>query len=429
MPHISVIIATFNWSAALRLAIRSVLAQTFADFELLVIGDGCTDDSADVAAETNDPRVQWHNLPQRTGSQAGPNNEGIRRARGEYVAYHGHDDLWHPQHLETLVRALDDAHADLAYAGTIFYGPRDADVRGVTGVSPPLRGETLRFVAPSSIAHRRDLVDEIGGWRDHREVGYPVDYEFQQRAWSLRQSFVPTGRVTVFKFPAAWRRDAYRTHNVDEQETLLRRMREEPDFMERELVALVAALAEHRMIDVAKSVEAAPGLLSAITKVFKGAPDEAPQRERVHRMRYTFDEKLAGLEWCGPEPNADFGTFQWSGPSTRSSLDLPLRTDGDLEVTIHLLAPLAMDVLDELRLVVNGDAIALDATPEPSGAFLLRGRIERDTLSKSNGETRLTFEVSRTVVPSELDPASNDHRRLGLPFHWIDIAPLEGGGE
>ncbi|HWW61934.1 MAG TPA: glycosyltransferase, partial [Thermoanaerobaculia bacterium] len=423
MPRVSVIIATWNWSAALRLAIRSVLAQTFDDFELLVIGDGCTDDSAAVVAAAKDPRVSWHNLGERGGSQAGPNNEGIRRARGEYVAYHGHDDLWHPRHLGTLVRALDDAQADLAYAGTIFYGPPEADVRGVTGVAPPLRGNTLRFAAPSSIAHRRDLVDRVGGWGNPRELGYPADYEFQRRAWASRQSFVSTGHVTVFKFPAAWRRDAYRTRSVDEQEALLRRMHEEPDFLERELVALAAAFAEHRTVDVARSVEDAPGHLSAITKAFKGAPDEGVPRERVDRLRYAFDVKLAGLEWYRPETHPDFGTFQWSGPSRRSSLDLPLRTDAGLDIAIHILSPLEMAVLDELRFTVNGDAIALEVTAEPTGAFLLRGHVRRETLAQSDAEPRFTFEVPRTIVPSDLDAASGDHRRLGLPFNWMEVGP------
>ena len=49
-PLVSVVIATFNWSAALRLAIRSVLQQTLGDFEVLVVGDACTDDSEAVVA-------------------------------------------------------------------------------------------------------------------------------------------------------------------------------------------------------------------------------------------------------------------------------------------------------------------------------------------------------------------------------------------
>src|SRR5688572_29309589 len=98
-PRITVIIATYNWSTVLPYSIGSVLGQSLTDFELLVIGDGCTDDSEQVVSGIGDPRVQWINIP-RHGHQSGPNNEGIRRARSGYIAYLGHDDLWLPHHFE-----------------------------------------------------------------------------------------------------------------------------------------------------------------------------------------------------------------------------------------------------------------------------------------------------------------------------------------
>src|ERR1041385_1945984 len=102
MPRVSVIIPTYNWSSVLRYSIRSALWQTMQDFELIVVGDGCTDDSAEVVASFQDPRVSWHNLPSNCGSQSIPNNKGLELARGQYVAYLGHDDIWLPQHLEIL---------------------------------------------------------------------------------------------------------------------------------------------------------------------------------------------------------------------------------------------------------------------------------------------------------------------------------------
>lgn len=107
LPGITVIIPTYNWATVLPFSIGSVLGQTRADFEILVIGDGCTDESAAVVAAIRDRRVQWVNLPSNTGHQAGPNTEGLHRARGKYIAYLGHDDLWLPRHLELLVGALE----------------------------------------------------------------------------------------------------------------------------------------------------------------------------------------------------------------------------------------------------------------------------------------------------------------------------------
>ena len=94
-PTVSIIISTYNWSSVLRFAIASVLAQTFRSFELIVVGDCCTDDSEAVVESFSDPRIQWYNLTENAGGQFGPNNQGVALARGRYIAYLGHDDLWH----------------------------------------------------------------------------------------------------------------------------------------------------------------------------------------------------------------------------------------------------------------------------------------------------------------------------------------------
>src|SRR6185437_6930430 len=61
-PRVTVVIATYNWATVLPYSIGSVLDQTFTDFELLVVGEGCTDESDAVVTRIGDPRVQWHNL-------------------------------------------------------------------------------------------------------------------------------------------------------------------------------------------------------------------------------------------------------------------------------------------------------------------------------------------------------------------------------
>jgi len=89
-PRVTVIIPTWNWSSVLPCSIGSVLRQTWTDFELLVIGDCCTDDSESVVTRLaqTDSRIRWINLPQNSGQQAGPNNEVLRIARGELIRRH-----------------------------------------------------------------------------------------------------------------------------------------------------------------------------------------------------------------------------------------------------------------------------------------------------------------------------------------------------
>ncbi len=232
-PRVTVIIATYNWSSVLRYSVGSVLRQTFTDFELLVVGDGCTDDSAEVVAGAGDPRVRWINLPANTGHQSGPNNEGLRQGRGEIVAYLGHDDLWLPHHLEVMVEALDRTGSDLAYALAINV---DADGTTWPNVPRPLEG---RFTAPLAIVHRKRVTDDMGGWRDYRELREPPDHELWRRAQGRGCSFTFVPRLTGIKFPASMRPGVYRTRPAGQQAEWSARIAREPGIEVEVLVQMV----------------------------------------------------------------------------------------------------------------------------------------------------------------------------------------------
>src|SRR4051812_42918921 len=76
-PAVSIVVATYNRSNVLELAIASVVAQTFTDWELLVVGDACTDDSEQVVESFADPRIVWTNLAVNHGDQSGPSNHAM----------------------------------------------------------------------------------------------------------------------------------------------------------------------------------------------------------------------------------------------------------------------------------------------------------------------------------------------------------------
>jgi glycosyltransferase involved in cell wall biosynthesis len=115
-PGVSIILATFNRPDVLAFAIRSVLAQDFQDWEMIVVGDLCTQSTATTIAGFDDPRITYLNLPLRYGDQSGPNNVGIARARGRYLAFLNHDDLWFPDHLSTTIAWLEASGADMVIA-------------------------------------------------------------------------------------------------------------------------------------------------------------------------------------------------------------------------------------------------------------------------------------------------------------------------
>ena len=177
-------IPTYNWSAVLRYSIRTALWQTYSNIEVLVVGDCCTDDSEQVVGSFGDPRVRWHNLPENSGNQAGPNGAALELARGDYVAYLGHDDVWLPTHLAWLMEGVAHTGSRLAHTRPNGSGP-SGTYRGCDGA--PI----------SSYLHESQLGREVG-WRDYREIVLGPDYDFIERADDRAGTLVvPAHRVQV----------------------------------------------------------------------------------------------------------------------------------------------------------------------------------------------------------------------------------------
>lgn len=116
-PLISVYIPTYNRAQLLmERAVPSVLAQTYRNFELIIIGDSCTDNTEELVLRINDSRIRFYNLPDRKQRYpdnpenhwlAGgvvPANKALSMARGEWIARIDDDDIWTPDHIEALLR-------------------------------------------------------------------------------------------------------------------------------------------------------------------------------------------------------------------------------------------------------------------------------------------------------------------------------------
>jgi len=236
-PLVTVIIATYNWSSVLRFAIASVLEQQYRNIEVLVVGDGCTDDSADVVASFADPRVRWINLAHNSGSQSVPNNTGLSLAAGEYVAYLGHDDLWRPSHLSYLVDSMRRTNAAIVSAVCLAKGPAGSGLVRVTGGIP--WGRSGDWAPPSSIMHRREATRITGEWRDFREIEEPPDVHFVRQFTRCGLRHVRVTNLSVVKFNAAWRPGSYVTRASAEQAECAARMRKERFFVEWELASFI----------------------------------------------------------------------------------------------------------------------------------------------------------------------------------------------
>ena len=231
VPTVSIIIATYDRSNVVGYAIRSVLAQTRNDWELLVIGDGCTDDTAAVVAAFDDPRIRYVEID-RVGDQSGPTNEGIGLARGRYVALLNHDDLWLPDHLDECIGALERSRADLVFALQLEYDP-DGRWR-VNGVYPHGFDAAVHPNA-STWLFRYDLALRVGALaRRDRVYTYPTR-DWLWRAWRGGARLVATNAASVVVISATTRRNVYAERQSHEHAKVSAMIAADDRFRERRL--------------------------------------------------------------------------------------------------------------------------------------------------------------------------------------------------
>ncbi len=196
-PTVSVGIPTFQRAQLMRQAILSVLQQTYQDFEIVVVDDCSSDDTADVVASIADARIKYFRNPSTVGVPRNW-NECVRRARGEFFALLPDDDVFCQGFLAEMLGVLG-THPDVAFAQCAFYRV-DEQLRPIDTISAStseltLAGEkaliwqmtTLRC-NPVSLLFRRSAMLAMGLWRED----YWDDWAFIVRmAYRLGFTFVP----------------------------------------------------------------------------------------------------------------------------------------------------------------------------------------------------------------------------------------------
>ncbi len=174
MPRVSVVMPAYNAGQFIAEAIESVLAQTFGDFELIVVDDGAIDDTCNVVARFSDARVRYFYQENRERSAA--RNAGIRAARGEYVAFLDADDTWLPEKLARQVAHMDE-HPEVGLVYCAAYKVRGGRVssqmkarfRGNV-VRPLLTVDNIIAGSASAVMVRRDVLDCVGGFDEGRII-------------------------------------------------------------------------------------------------------------------------------------------------------------------------------------------------------------------------------------------------------------------
>ncbi|MCY7359136.1 MAG: glycosyltransferase [Rudanella sp.] len=207
-PLISIITATYNRSNALRFAIESVRQQTLTDWELIVVSDASTDDTANVVASFGDSRIRFVELEHNHGEQSGPNNVGLELTRGQFIAFVNHDDLWMPNHLEASYSCMLETGADVVF-GVGVYVRSAADI-SLIGQLPPGGFKPVNYIPASCWLFRRELIERVGNWRSYRDSWFIPSLDWIMRAYRLKVTFASSNQISLIFVASTIRKDSYK---------------------------------------------------------------------------------------------------------------------------------------------------------------------------------------------------------------------------
>jgi len=202
-PKISVIIPTFNRAHLLSRAIKSVLTQTLIDFELIIVDDGSTDNTAEIINSFSDPRIKFLSLGKNFGGNYA-RNQGIKAACSDFVSFLDSDDEWLVNKLELQIARLqstDEPEANIVYCQ--YYEYQDLTKRKVLFQSiheENVFDQLLKGWCPvlsTFIIKRSDLL-EIQGFDE--SLPSFQDYDLFLRLAKLGKRFVAVPEPLVNKY-------------------------------------------------------------------------------------------------------------------------------------------------------------------------------------------------------------------------------------
>lgn len=182
-PLVSVVIPTYNHAHFLGRALRSVLDQTYSKWEAIVIDNHSRDNTDQVIQSFNDPRISTLKI-HNNGIIAASRNAGIRAAKGEWIAFLDSDDLWYPQKLDIVVKAvMEDTTVDVCSTDEFLVSELTGDksVLEYGPCSPNLYQALLvegnRFSPSAAIVRRGFLSLTDIAFRENKEFVTAEDYD------------------------------------------------------------------------------------------------------------------------------------------------------------------------------------------------------------------------------------------------------------
>jgi len=189
-PLISIVVPTHNRPVFLKKTLVSIIQQTYKNLEVLVVSNGSNEHNRKVVEDLQDPRVCYFEQ-ENSGGPASPRNNGIKRAKGKYIAFCDDDDLWMPEKLQLQLEALEHNHDHgLCFTKMLRFDEKDQWTLPHEEGQATLHSLLYTNTVPiSSVIIRRDLLSKFGGFNESRLVGFSEDYEFLLRFASVTRFY------------------------------------------------------------------------------------------------------------------------------------------------------------------------------------------------------------------------------------------------
>jgi len=206
-PMVSVIIPTYNQANFIDKAIKSVLKQTYQDFEIIVIDDGSTDNTEEIIRCFKDKRVKYIKKYKKNRGISVARNIGIKVARGKYVALLDSDDEWLPEKLDKQIKILQDGSPELGavYSNLCYIDENGKNTNKLR--NPKKEGYIYEDLlgknhvgAPSTLLIRKECFHQVGLFDDLLNA---------QQDWDMWIRIAKYYRFALIKIPLV----KYRLHS------------------------------------------------------------------------------------------------------------------------------------------------------------------------------------------------------------------------
>jgi GT2 family glycosyltransferase len=274
-PTVSIIISAYNRPLVIAIAIKSVLASDFEDWEMIVVGDGCNLETEQAVRAFTDPRIQFHNLPANTGHQSAPHNKGVELARGEFVLFLNQDDMYFPDHISKRVAFMRATGADISWSPILLLqhsgverGPVDVekDRLILDGAVADGKFSPYSFIISSCWAVRHEICREVGPWLPIHKTRLSPSQEWLYRAHRQGRHMAYHPYVSVLCIHSGVRQYSYVSAHSFEHERAWNWLTAGPT-QRLELMQCVAVQEAARLVESRAAVSRARPLRALIEKV------------------------------------------------------------------------------------------------------------------------------------------------------------------